>query len=185
MTKRKIKKLKAYNYDTFPKARARGYTLKQWQNSHRAIKAWNNLSTLEQELRVEKLQQGKKRQLKEQKRAEEEMLVDAYEIVSQSHYDYRKKGVNSRFEYNTKGLFQFEPSIEKIEKMVKNSLMGAFNNGAKKKGYLKNSLFTHLTDTNLKGVKVNKIKVSRSQINNRLDAELDIFNNGNKWTGRN
>lgn len=183
--KRKIKKLKAYNYDTFAKARIRGYNLKQYKGSIRAKRTWDNLSTLEKELRIEKLQRGLKLKIRETKRAEEEMLIDAYEIVSQSHYDYRKKGIKSKFEYTTKGIFSFEPKIDKIEKMVKNSLIGSFNNGAKKKGYLKGSLFNHLVDNNLKGIQVNKIKVPRNEVNNMLSAELVINNNGNKWKGRN
>ena len=188
--KRKIKKLKAYNYKTFEKARIRGYTKQQWQRSIKAKKTWDNLPELKKEIIIEKLKTYNT--LKRNKKKEtlitikKDDKVYAYRISSQSHYIYRSKKYNTLMEYTTSGIFENEPKIKTIEKMIKNSLISAFNNGKTgRKGFLKNSVFYHLVDNNIRGLEIEKVLVSKNEIVNKLSAELTIKNNGNIWRGRN
>lgn len=200
MTTRKNtkRKLKAYEYKTFEKARRHGYTRKQFNNSVRSIKAWNSKSELQKEVTLDNLRRGRKRrqlQIKKEKflLKQQDGLIEAYQIVSQSHYDARGrtpkgKKYKTLFEYSTNGFFENEPNFDTIEKMTRNSLISAFNSGSKGKGgYLKNSAFNELVEQNLKGLKVEKVKIRPEQLNNKLSAELTILNLDThyKWSGNN
>lgn len=203
MTRRRLKRNKAYTYNSFAAAKLRGYTKQQYENSKRAKKTWDNLPTLKKESILDNLAAGRRKQKFQRKFGGNEDLqeqasiasdyVYVYEIVSQSHYDARGttpkgKKYKTLFEYTTKGYFENEPALSTIEKMTKNSLIAAFNSGRKGSGgYLKNSAFNKLVDANLRGVKVQKVKIKASDIGtlNNLDAELSIKNNGNKWIGKN
>jgi hypothetical protein len=190
---------KAYKYKTFGAARAKGYTFKQYTRSKTAIKTWDNLPQLQKDIRVENLQAGKKKarlkkKFEKKKQLPKDDYVDVYEIVSQSHYDARginpktKRPYKTLFEYTTKGYFENEPSFGSIETMTKNSLIAAFNSGKSGNGsYLKRSAFDKLVVANMRGVKVEKVKIKASELNNlnRLDAELSIKNNNSKWIGKN
>jgi hypothetical protein len=190
------KRLKAYEYETFYKARRYGYTLKQYENSVRGKKRWDSLSTLKKEIILDNLREGrarKKFKLKFEKLENKKEQIEVYEIVSQSHYDARgktPKGIpyKTLFEYTTKGYFEHEPDLNKIEKMVKNSLISAFNNGRTgRKGYLKKSAFDTLVENNLRGLKIVKTLIPKEEaLNlNKMEAELTIKNNRYTWRGRN
>lgn len=191
--KRKLRaKKKAYKYSNVKSANGAGYSSKHYYASVRGFNNWNNKSRLEKEITIERLQNGKKVKRNAQRR-EETFTVEAYEIVSQSHYSTRGKTpkgkkYNTLFEYNTSGYFQFEPSIEKLETMTRNSLISAFNSGKKGKGgYLKKSAFNKIVDNNLRGIQIKIVRVPVNLVRNRMNAKLDITNknSGYKWTGEN
>jgi hypothetical protein len=185
-------KKKAYNYSSAKSANSAGFTTKQYKDSVRGKKAWDNKSRLEKEVTIERLRNAR-RVRRNARRREDAGMVEAYEIVSQSHYDARGKTPKGKkyhtlFEYTTNGYFQYEPSVDKLETMTKNSLISAFNNGkGGKGGYLKSSAFNKIVDNNLRGIKIQKVRVPVEQVNNRMSAELSITNQWSKykWTGKN
>jgi len=147
----------------------------------------------------EKLRQ---KQIKES--GKEEIKYYEFEITSTSHYDssgevkvtYKdKKGkektfmsnYKSSFSYETNGSFQNMPKPKTLMKMAKNSLIKAFNSG-RKGGYLKNSAFNELVDGNIAGLKVEKTEISYEKwlkLDNVMNADLEIDNNGFTWKGSN
>lgn len=188
MAKPKRKK-KAYEYKSAKAANSAGYSTKQYKDSLRGKKAWDNKSTLEKELTLSRLKRASKFARRQKMYSKE---VVAYEIVSQSHYDARGKTPKGKkyhtlFEYNTRGIFENEPNLDTIEKMVRNSLISAFNNGRSRGGYLKQNAFNKIVENNLRGIKVQPVKVTAGDVSNRLDAQLDITNQTTKykWTGTN
>lgn len=179
-------KRKAYNYKNAKSANAAGYTTKQYQRSVAGKRAWDNKSKLQKDRTLDNLRRGQARAKRIQAKQ-----IEAYEIVSQSHYEARgktEKGKKYRslFEYTTKGYFENEPTLDKLETMGKNSLISAFNSGRSGRGgYLKDSAFNTLVEGHMRGIKVQKVKVDRDLVTNKMSAELKIVNNGNKWKGTN
>lgn len=137
-------------------------------------------------------------QIKPKISEEEEVL--AYEIETQTSHETKgtsttkyngKNFVNkyqTSFSFRCEGLFENKPSPEKLEKMVNGSLMGAWNSGkTDAKRFLKNSIYHDLTDIDnvMRGYTIREVYVKKSQITNRLSSEIQVINNGKKWSGKN
>ena len=120
---------------------------------------------------------------KEEPKKEE---VDAWEVISQTSVNTRREGkYDTKFSYSANGIFEHEPKPELVEKMIKNSMIKAFNSGEKKGRYIQKNLFGELVDTGIRGVEIRKVKVRKSQVQNTMKLVLSINNNGKKWKGEN
>lgn len=137
-----------------------------------------------------------KRKLKEKK----EKITDRgatlnptiFEVSSQSSVESRTPRRKSIFRYDAYGLFENEPSADKIEIMIENGIIAAFNSGKIKGKYLQKDLFGKLVESGIRGVEIRKKTISKEQLKyfknsgslNKLEIELQILNNGNIWRGK-
>ena len=133
-----------------------------------------------------KIKKNIPQQTKKHDKTPQDEEITAYEIETQSSIDTHKAGrYKTKFEYNAKGIFANKPTAEKLEQMTKNSIMGAFNSGAVKGKYLKNSLFKKMLDDGTRGFTIKEIKIKKQFISNQIDLKLFINKNGKKWSGEN
>lgn len=116
--------------------------------------------------------------------------IDAYEVKSQTtEYD----GKVSHWQYSGEGIFENEPKPEKIETMIGNSLVAAFNNPVVKpivkgkKKYIQKDLFGQLVNDGIRGIEIRKVKVPKSRITNQMRVKLRIKNKKThySWEGEN
>jgi len=149
----------------------RKYNYYKWKTNktnENNVKKWEILHPYEDEVKQTK---------KPTKQEEQEVTV--YKIKTSTHYDSKKN--NSDFTYHATGIFENKPSHENIIKMVKNSLISAFNKGDINGGkYLKENVVNKLV-----GYEIVEARVKRSEITNYINAELTINNSGNIWKGTN
>ena len=126
-----------------------------------------------------------KRQERKAEKLEASKYTEAYEVETQSSYDTHKKGkYNTVFQYSLKGYFENEPSGDKMETMLKSTLMNRFNSGRTRKAYLKGSVFDGLIENSIRGYSVRKVRVLKTEVNNRVQGKLEIKNNGNYWESK-
>jgi len=114
-----------------------------------------------------------------------EETENGFEVVSQTSYTSSKSGTT--FDYTSYGVFANQPSEEKIEKMLVNSLVVAYHRAAKKGKHRKmpNRLMRSLVQESIRGYEVREVVVGKGTITNSMSVKLQIRSGKKIWTGDN
>tara|TARA_Y100000310_G_C20669255_1_gene809345 strand:- start:1053 stop:1559 length:507 start_codon:yes stop_codon:yes gene_type:complete len=126
-----------------------------------------------------------------------ELEADAYEVVSQSSHEtkgdsYNKKQrdgsmmkiyskFHTQWSYNAEGTFDNQPKVEKLELMIRNSIIGAFGRSVPE------NVLNTLVQDGIRGIEIRPVMTSKNKVNNRIKLKIEIQDKlrGGTWSNMN